>query len=138
MALKQTTAGVEKYVRGLWDKGLTDENGQKRPGDEEIVFTEQFYPTTDLSNEFEGRRSEIERGLPAGKKMQTLHLFYAPTKEKIPQLLSQGFFKTMGASKIAFSKDPIQAIKEGFGNTNKLFVVRTALGIEGKYLRSGL
>lgn len=125
MAIKQATASIEKFVKGVWEKGLTG------PADVEIVFTEQYQPPTELSNEFEARRNELERAI-APNRLQTLHLFYAPTKENLNSLLTKGFFQTIGVSKIAFAKDPIQAIKEGFGNTNKLLIVRVALGRENR------
>jgi hypothetical protein len=127
MSIKPASSSVEQMVRGLWEKGLDG-----KAADEDVAFVEVYYPPKDLSNEFEGRRNELERHLNStGKRLQTVQLFYYPPKENLNKLLVKGFFQSLGVQKIAFSKDPSQAIKEGFGSGNKILVCRCTLGYEG-------
>jgi len=53
-------------------------------------------------------------------------------EETLKRVLTLGFFKALGNTKLAFSTDPGVAIREGFGGDyNKLLLCRIVLGREG-------
>jgi len=125
MALKAVTQAVESHVAGIWSKGLTETIPQ------EIVFVEQYSPPTVLINDFESRRNELDRSL-AGRKLQTIQAFISLNEDTLKKVLINGFHKTLGNTKLAFSTDPAIAIREGFGGGyNKVLLCRIVLGREG-------
>ena len=72
---------------------------------------------------FEERRTELERKMPGGQKLNTIHLFYASTEQGIKNVLQNGF-KAAGAGTLYM--DPVDAIHHA--PDHQILLCRVALG----------
>eukprot|EP01099_Mayorella_cantabrigiensis_P000950 TRINITY_DN1403_c0_g1_i1.p1 TRINITY_DN1403_c0_g1~~TRINITY_DN1403_c0_g1_i1.p1 ORF type:complete len:205 (-),score=63.38 TRINITY_DN1403_c0_g1_i1:43-630(-) len=122
--LKEVSAGVYSFVQKSWDKG----GGQGY----RITSVLQIVPTKDHVNDFEGRRTELEREL-RGEKLQTIPtLFYAPSQQVLHVTLRDGIGKAIQErTGTSFALDPAVAIREGSSQTNEVLMCRICLGKEG-------
>lgn len=72
---------------------------------------------------FEERRTDLEKKMAGGQKLNTIHLFYASTEQGIKNILQHGF-KSVGAGTLYM--DPVDAIHHA--PDHQILLCRVALG----------
>jgi len=127
--LKPLASGSFQYVQKQWDDGASDDTYV-------IDQAYQVLASVSLMNEFEERRTENELAVRAhgAGKLETIQAWVSLSDANIDKVLQTGF-GSFGTA-IAFSKDPILAIKEGTGaGSHKCVLCRLQLGIPDKDYR---
>ncbi|EGG21163.1 hypothetical protein DFA_01038 [Cavenderia fasciculata] len=133
--LKEVTAGVAKVASNMWIKSIDSEDGanQDNPTHPYIITNvEQYQPTREMMEKFEIRRNQLDKSIPAGKKLETLNLFFNPTSEsQLKKILQVGWPSTYDAVDVSFFSNANKAILDNPISYYKLLIVRVCLGREG-------
>jgi len=127
--LKPVASGTFQYVQKQWEEGASDDTYA-------IDQVYQVLASVHLMNEFEERRTESELAVRAhgAGKLETIQAWVSLSDANIDKVMQSGF-SSFGTA-IAFSKDPILAIKEGSGaSSHKCVLCRLQLGIPDKDYR---
>eukprot|EP01097_Dermamoeba_algensis_P005414 TRINITY_DN3441_c0_g1_i1.p1 TRINITY_DN3441_c0_g1~~TRINITY_DN3441_c0_g1_i1.p1 ORF type:complete len:159 (-),score=41.92 TRINITY_DN3441_c0_g1_i1:156-632(-) len=124
--LKPVSESVFKHIENTWEKQTNS------PGKYAVVQVQQVFPSKEILNRFEERRTELDRKMPYGEKLQTLQLYFSPTEDQLRGIFNEGFSEAFSGAAVTFFKDPVQAIEEGFiSPTRELLLCRVSLGREG-------
>eukprot|EP01132_Coremiostelium_polycephalum_P002858 gene2858-3551_t len=138
--LKPHSPSIYKVAAGIWAKSFEDGNNSTAESTEAsthpyaLVNVEQVLPSREQMEVFETRRNQLDRLIPAGKKLETVNCFFNPSSEgQLKKILQVGWKEGLQniLHDIVFYSNALSAIKANNVPYHKVFVVRVCLGREG-------
>ncbi|EFA76834.1 hypothetical protein PPL_09586 [Heterostelium album PN500] len=134
--LKEVSPSVAKVASGIWAKSIEQDGAQQSDNPTHpytVTLVQQYAPPRAIVERFELRRNELERSMPAGKRLETLNCFFVPSSEgQLRKLIINGWLATFeSAADIVFYQNANKAIQEQQVPYPLMVVARVCLGREG-------
>ncbi|EGC36776.1 hypothetical protein DICPUDRAFT_150706 [Dictyostelium purpureum] len=138
--LKEVTPSIVKYVNDMWEKSLTTGQGANTATPENpihpfvITSVQQVQPSRQQMELFETRRNQLDKLMPAGKKLETFTCFYNPTSEgQLKKIIQSSWKEVFGGNpdQLTFITNANEAANINRVQYYRTIVVRVCLGREG-------